>query len=105
MYLKIINKNKMDSAPPSNSDFIIIKEEGTDDSMLEFAKMVILLVLQEFPDDDWKKANKVAQKFEGNYGGYWCVSFIKNGDVRFIYDDIYIKLSYKDYIIKIGRQK
>ena len=97
----------MDSAPPSKSSFNFIKVEGTDDSMLEFAKMVILLVLDDYPEpeNDWRKANKVAQKFEEKYGGYWCASFIKNGDVRFIYDDIYIKLSYKDYNIKIGRQK
>ena len=95
----------MDSAPPSNSKFNFIKVEGTNYSMLEYAKMAILLALYEYPEDDWKKANKVAQKFEENYGGYWCASFIKNGDVRFIYNDIYIKLSNKDYIIKIGRQK
>ena len=97
----------MDSAPPSKSSFKFIKVEGTDNSMLEYAKMVILLAVDELPEpeNDWKKANKVAQKFEEEYGGYWCVSFIKNGDVRFIYDDIYMKLSYKDYNIKIGRQK
>ena len=95
----------MDSAPPLKSSFNLIKEEGTDNSIIEYAKMAILLAIDEFPDDDWRKANKVAQKFEENYGGYWCVSFIKNGDVRFIYNDIYIKLRYKDYIIKIGRQK
>ena len=95
----------MDSAPPSKSSFNFIKVEEADKSMLEYAKMAILLALEDFPEDDWKKANKVAQKFEEKYGGYWCASFIKNGDVRFIYKDIYIKLSYKDYIIKIGRQK
>ena len=97
----------MDSAPPSKSSFKFIKVEGTDNSMLEYVKMVILLAVDEFPEpeNDWKKANKVAQKFEEEYGGYWCVSFIKNGNVRFIYDDIYMKLSYKDYNIKIGRQK
>ena len=97
----------MESAPPSKSNFNFIKVEGTDDSMLEYAKMTILLAIEEFPnsENDWEKANIVAQKFEEKYGGCWCVSFIKNGDVRFIYDDIYIKLSYKDYNIKIGRQK
>ena len=97
----------MDSAPPSKSSFNFIKVEGTDDSMLEYAKMAILLAIDEYPDseNDWRKANRVAQIFEKKYGGYWCVSFIKNGDVRFIYDDIYMKLNYKDYIIKIGRQK
>ena len=95
----------MDSAPPLKSSFNLIKEEGTDNSIIEYAKMAILLAIDEFPEDDWRKANKVAQKFEEKYGGYWCASFIKNGDVRFIYNDIYIKLSYKDYIIKIGRQK
>ena len=74
---------------------------------LEYEKMAILLAIDEFPDpeNDWKKANKVAQKFEEKYGGCWCVSFIKNGDVRFIYNDIYMKLTYKDYNIKIGKQK
>ena len=95
----------MDSAPPLKSSFNLIKEEGTDNSIIEYAKMAILLAIDEFPEDDWRKANKVAQKFEEKYGGYWCASFIKNGDVRFIYNDIYIKLRYKDYIIKIGRQK
>ena len=32
----------MESAPPSKSNFNFIKVEGTDDSMLEYAKMTIL---------------------------------------------------------------
>ena len=49
----------MESAPPSKSNFNFIKVEGTDDSMLEYAKMSILLALDEYPDseNDWRKAN------------------------------------------------
>ncbi len=92
----------MDSAPISKSNFIIEKNVGFDESMLELSKMCILFAIEEFRDDDWKKSNFVCQKFEGKYGGRWCSCFIKNGDVRFIYDDKYLKLKYKDYLIKIA---
>ena len=42
----------MDSAPPSKSNFNFIKVEGTDNSMLEYAKMAVLLAIDEFPDPE-----------------------------------------------------
>ena len=96
----------MDSAPPTKSSFIFEKTEGVDDSMKEYAKMCILLSLEEFPssEDDWKKCKLVDDKFEEKYGNHWCSSFIKNGDVCFWYSGHYMKIKYKDYIIKIAKQ-
>ena len=55
----------MDSAPPTKSSFIFEKTVGVDDSIKEYAKMCILLALEEFPysEDDWKKCELVANKF------------------------------------------
>ena len=95
----------MDSAPLSKSNFIFEKVVGADNSMIEYAKMTILLAIEEYPDDDWKKSDFVAGKFEEKYGNEWVASFIKDGDYRFWYHDYYIKLKYKDYKIKIGKTK
>lgn len=92
----------MESAPPSNTNFIIEKSTISDKSMIEFAKMTILLAMQEYPDDDWKKCQLVCSKFEQKYGNNWCVSFIKNGEMTCVCYD-FMKIRFKDYIIKIGR--
>ena len=101
----------MESAPaPSQkenlkSNFIFEKIDGPNKSMKEFAKMVILLALEEYPnpENDWDKCLLVSQKFSEKYGGKWCASFIKEGDCTIWYDGYYFKIKYKDYTIKIGK--
>ena len=93
----------MNPAPVSKSNFIFEKIVGADDAMVEFAKMVILLAFEEYPDNDWDKSNLVANKFEQKYGNEWLASFIKNGDCRFHYHGYFLKLKYKDNNIKIAR--
>ena len=56
----------MDSAPPSKSSFNFIKVEEADKSMLEYAKMAILLALEDFPEDDWKKQIKLLRNLKKN---------------------------------------
>ena len=95
----------MCSAAPLSSDFFFDRIEGADDSMIEFAKNVILLAFKEYPssEKDWEKCVFVSNKFGEKYGGNWSISFIKNGDVCFWSKDYYIKLRYNDYKIKIGK--
>ena len=88
-----------------SSNFIFEKEVGVDESMKEFAKMTILLAFDTYPnpENDWDKCLLVSGKFEEKYGFRWCSSFIRQGDCCMWYNDYYMKMIYKDYIIKIGK--
>ena len=57
------------------------------------------IAIEPDSENDWKKAKIVTQKFEKKYGICLCVSFIKNEDVLFIYDDIYIRKKKRILII------
>ena len=95
----------MDSARSSGSHFFIIKSDGVTKSMLQYAKMVILLAFEEYPlsENDFDKCRLITEKFKEKYGSHWCVSMIKNGDVCFNYYQHYLKIKYKNYTIKIGQ--
>ncbi len=83
------------------SQFIYEKCIIEDESMKEFAEMTILLALQKFPNDDYKKCEFVVNKFGEKYGGEWGVSFFKNGDSAYWYRGNYIKVRFAGYLIKI----
>ena len=92
------------NAPNQNSSqFIYENCKVKDESMKEFAEMVILHALQKYPNDDFNIADAVCQKFEEKYGGSWSTSFIKNGDSSIVCSDYFIKVKYGDYRIKIVR--
>ena len=94
----------MEHAPTPN-DFIFEKTINADKSMCDYAKMTILLAFNEFPNDDYKKGELIAIKFEEKYGNCWGVSCFKNGDSCYPYINHYIKLKYNGYIIKIMRTR
>ena len=90
----------------SSSQFIFETVVGADESMKDFAKMVILLALKEYPDNDCYNNNKcllIVNKFHEHYGGYWCCSFFKEGESIFNYIDYFIRIRYDNYIIKIAK--
>ena len=87
----------------SPNDFIFLKCKGADEQMQEFAKMIILLAMQEYPDDDEKKSELIASKFDEKYGNHWSVSFIKEGGSSFLSYKYSIKIQYKGYKIKIAQ--
>ena len=87
----------------SESEFIFEKEIGFDSSMKEYAKIVILQAIKEYPFDEHGKCIFVSEKFEESYGGNWSCSFIKSGDSSVIYYDFYGKIKYGDYSIKIAK--
>ena len=88
--------------PPIESKFIIEYNDGADQKMIELAKMSILLAFEEHLNDDLEKCKLMISKFEEAYKKYkWDVSIIKNGDSLFYYHKYYLKIKYRDYIIKI----
>ena len=87
----------------SSSDFIFEEEIGADESMKDYAKMAILLAINNYPEDDHQKCRLIMEKFEEKYNGYWSCSFIKIGDSSTYYQDYYLKIRYKDYTIKISK--
>ena len=84
-------------------EFVFEKEIGADESMKDFAKMAILLALNQHPNDDHEKCMLVMDKFEERYKGKWNCSFIKSGDSSCYFKDYSLKIRYGDYIIKISK--
>ena len=104
------NRNKINilvsKATNSNfSEFIYENCLVKDQSMKDYAEMVILYALKNYPDDDHKKCVVALEKFEEKYGGLWSASFIKNGDSAVRYYDYDIKVKYAGYTIKIARTR
>ena len=80
--MNILVTNALLSSSPK---FIFLAEEGADESMKDYAKMTILLALQEYPDDHPKKSQLIKNKFDEKYGGCWLCSFVKEGGTTFTY--------------------
>ena len=97
----------MKSTPLSNSEneFKIEKNAGFDNSMIEYAKMVILLAFSEYKDNYYKMCELISIKFEEKYGGRWGSSIIKDGDSCYVYIKYCLTIIYKDYTIKINKIK
>ena len=80
----------------SSFQFQFIRFEGDDESMKDYAKMAILLPIQEYPDDDAEKSYLFVKKFEKRYGDIWSCGFIKEGGVVFFFYDIFISIKNND---------
>ena len=102
---KKMNIIATESKYSNTNQFIYEKCLVEDDSMKEFAEMMILYAIQKYPDDDWEKCEFIMTKFEEKYGGKWGTSFLKNGDSAYWYNGYYIKVKYGGYTIKILRTK
>ncbi len=76
---------------------------GMNDSMIEDTKMIILFAFHDYPNDDYKKATFIKNKFEEKYGGNWSCLIFKNAQLASSYYDIFVDLNYKDYGIKIWK--
>ena len=102
------NRNKMNilvskSLINPSSQFIFEKNTGADESMKDYAKMTILLAMQEYPDDDIKKSFLIMDKFEEKYEGFWSCSFVKDGGTAFHYFDVFMGIKYGGYKITIAK--
>ena len=82
----LVGKAKTDSF----SQFIFLACKGANESMKEYAKMTILLAMQEHPDSDPDKCSLIRTKFEEKYGGSWSTSMVKEGASSFTYYDYFI---------------
>ena len=80
---------------------------GADNSMIDFAKMAILLAFHEYPinddENEYKRAELVMKKFNEKYGNYWSVTFIIRGNLCCHYDSYFIKIKYNCYKISIWK--
>ena len=104
------NRNKMNilvTNIPNNtsSQFVFEKAEGADDSMKDFAKMVILFSMNEYPDDDDAKTKLIVYKFEERYRGHWsCYLYKKDlGGAFFRYSTFFFWIRYGNYDIVIAK--
>ena len=88
---------------PSNTNFIIETNVGFNESMIDFAKMAILLAFSEYPTNDYKKCEMISIKFEERYGGEWGTSIVKDGDSCFVYHEFCITMIHQGYKIKINK--
>ena len=82
---------------------------GADDSMIDFAKMTILLAFHEYPinddNNDRKRADLLKQKFNEKYGKYWSVLFLVRGNISTNYITYFIDVHYNGYYISIWKHK
>ena len=102
------NRNKMsiivsNSLTNSSNQFIFEICEGADESMKDYAKMTILLAMQEHPHDYPKMSKIIVLKFEEKYEGDWFCSFVKEGGTTFHFYDYFLKIIYGDYKITIAK--
>ena len=101
-------RNKMNiivsnSLTNSSSQFIFEICEGADESMKDYAKMAILLAMQESPHNYTKISYIIASKFEEKYEGDWFCIFVKEGGAYFYIYDYAMKILYGDYKIIIAK--
>ena len=98
------SRNKMNvlvtnSISKSSLEFKFEVAEGADESMKDFAKMAILLAIQEYPDDYPKQCNLISKKFFSQYGGIWsCIKYKAGlGGYNIFYYDYLMRILYGDY--------
>ena len=102
------NRNKMNilvcnSSTNFSNQFVFQDCIGVDQSMKDYAKMAILLAMQENPSDYPEMSYIIVSKFEEKYGGNWFCSFIKEGSTAFRFCDYCLKIKYGDYKITIAK--
>ena len=101
-------RNKMNiivsnSLTNSSSQFIFEICEGADESMKDYAKMAILLAMQESPHNYTKMSTIIGSKFEEKYEGNWLCIFFNEGGAHFHFYDYAMKILYGDYKITIAK--
>ena len=105
------NRNKMNilvhnsNIGSSSDQFQFTLCFGADESMKDYAKMVILLAFQEYPDGYPDKCSLIKKKFEKQYGGYWSCSFIKEGATALNYLDYFLGIHFRGYKITIAKTR
>ena len=102
------NRNRMNilvynSSTNFSNQFIFQDRVGADESMKDYAKMAILLAMQENPNDYPEMSKIIALKFNEKYGGNWFCSFVKEGGTYFHYYDYFLRIKYGDYKIAIAK--
>ena len=87
------------SISKSSLEFKFEASFGADESMKDFAKMTILLALQDYPDNNIEQCLLIRKKFENLYGGSWICckykiglgaitcSYYNNYDICILYGD------------------
>ena len=70
--------------------FIFLKIDGADEAMKDYAKMTILLAIQEHPDDHLQKCQLICSKFKERYGGNRNCSFMKEGSGWYHFGNYFI---------------
>ena len=72
-------RNKMNilviSSKTPSSQFIFGDYKVADERMKDYAKMAILLAMEEYPGNYQKQSELIAIKFEERYGNRWSVSY------------------------------
>ena len=91
----------INSLPKTSSQFIFLRCDGADEAMKDYAKMTILLAIQEYPDDHLEKCKLIFSKFEERYGGEWNCSFMKEGSGWYHHGGLFMGIKYGDYKIII----
>ena len=98
------SRNKMNvlvtnSISKSSLEFKFLRVEGADESMKDYAKMAILLALQEHPDDNIKQCKLISEKFGSLYGGLWnCIKYKDGfGGYWIGFNNYYIQILFGDY--------
>ena len=76
---------------------------GADSAMIEFAKMCILLSLNEYPNDYSKEAEFIRDKFKEKYKNFWTCMIYEPGKgyISSFYRDFFIRVTYgnKTFVI------
>ena len=98
------------NVPPSSSnkkDFEFFSNLGADDTMVDFAKMSILLSFEKQYDTAFKKCEIIRKKFEEKYGGSWVVGIFQNclSDISACYEKYCLCAKYKDFYFKIFKSR
>ena len=99
-------RNKMNivvtnSLSTTSSQFTFLKCDGADEAMKDYAKMTILLAIQEHPDDHLKKCQLICSKFNERYGGLWNCSFMKEGSGWYHNGGYFMGILYQNYKVII----
>ena len=104
------SRNKMNvlvinSISKSSLEFKFESVTGADESMKDYAKMVILFSLKEYPDDNAKQCRLIRNKFENQYGGSWiCCKFkVGLGAINLIFKNYDICIIYGDFKFIISK--
>ena len=102
-------KTSMNAAPfaTSNDSFSFVHSIGSDSSMMDYAKMCILLALQNKSSSFYEKATLIKEKFIERYGGEWRVITFdrERGGSSGNYVGVYLYINYENFTFIILKNK